>query len=116
MADDADAAPRRTDFGALLDRFGSHVDASLEDLGNDYWNTALQTLQWHCINYEREVHEYVYSLSMLRRAAKLDESIKKAECQVDDFGRLDMKLYNAWNGLLAGPKTKPGRSRHVAHG
>ena len=104
MADDADAAPRRTDFGALLDRFGSHVDASLEDLGNDYWNTALQTLQWHCINYEREVHEYVYSLSMLRRAAKLDESIKKAECQVDNFGRLDMKLYNAWNGLLAAPK------------
>ena len=108
MAHDADAAPRRTDFGALLDRFGTHVDPSLEDLGNDYWNTALQTLQWHCINYEREVHEYIYiyiySLSMLRRAAKLDESIKKAECQVDNFGRLDMKLYNAWNGLLAGPK------------
>ena len=104
MADDADAAPRRTDFGALLDRFGSHVDPSLEDLGNDHWNAALQTLQWHCINYEREVHEYVYSLNMLRRAAKLDEWIKKAECQVDNFGRLDMKLYNAWNGLLAAPK------------
>ncbi|CAE7588087.1 unnamed protein product, partial [Symbiodinium necroappetens] len=27
-----------------------------------------------------------------------------AECQVDNFGRLDMKLYNAWNGLLAAPK------------
>ena len=80
MADDADVARHRTDFGALLDRFGTHVDPSLEDLGSDHWYAALQTLQWHCINYEREVHEYVYSLQMLRRAAKLDERIKKAEC------------------------------------
>ena len=111
MADDADVGRHGTDFGASLDRFGSHgtdFDPSLENLGSDHWNAALQTLQWHCINYEREVHEYVYSWHKLRKAAKLDEWIKKAECPVDDFGRPDMKLHNAWNGLLGAPKPRQG--------
>ena len=34
------------------------------------------------VNYDGEVREYAYGLHKLRRAAKLDQWIEKAECQV----------------------------------
>ena len=63
--------------------------------------SRLRQLRWNCVNYDREVREYTNDLHKTQRAAKLDQWVKEAECQVQDFGILDMKLYKAWNGQAA---------------
>ena len=59
-----------------MDPQGIEIDV---EFGSAYWNQALKQLQWTCLNCDRSPLDYDSGVQMLRRAAKLDQRIKKRQ-------------------------------------